>query len=38
MATWRRFDDDLESSAKMLALIEQLQSAENGGDKTTVYS
>jgi hypothetical protein len=38
MATWRRGDDDLEPSAKMLAMIEQLQIAENAGDKTIVYS
>jgi hypothetical protein len=38
MATWRRGDDDMEPSAKMLALIEQLQIAENAGDKTIVYS
>jgi hypothetical protein len=28
----------MEPSAKMLALIEQLQIAENAGDKTIVYS
>jgi hypothetical protein len=38
MVTWRRGDDDLEPSAKMLAMIEQLQIAENAGDKTIVYS
>jgi hypothetical protein len=38
VATWRRGDDDVEPSAKMLALIEQLQIAENAGDKTIVYS
>jgi hypothetical protein len=38
VATWRRGDDDMEPSAKMLALIEQLQIAENAGDKTIVYS
>ena len=38
MATWRRGDDDLELSAKMVALIEQLQIAEHAGDKTIVYS
>jgi len=38
MATWRQGDDDLELSAKMVALIEQLQIAEHAGDKTIVYS
>ena len=38
VATWRRGDNDMEPSAKMLALVEQLQMAENAGDKTIVYS
>jgi hypothetical protein len=38
VATWRRGADDMEPSAKMLALIEQLRIAENAGDKTIVYS
>jgi hypothetical protein len=38
VATWRRGDDGMEPSAKMLAVIEQLQIAENAGDKTIVYS
>jgi hypothetical protein len=38
VATWRRGDDDVEPSAKMLGLIEQLQIAEYAGDKTIVYS
>lgn len=38
VATWRRGDDGMEPSAKMLALIEQLRIAENAGDKTIVYS
>jgi hypothetical protein len=38
VATWRRGDDDMEPSAKMVALVEQLQIAENAGDKTIVYS
>lgn len=38
VATWRRGDDDMEPSAKMLALVEQLQIAEHAGDKTIVYS
>ena len=36
MATRCRGDDDLEPSAKVLAMIEQLQIAENAGDKMTV--
>ncbi|KAG6840497.1 hypothetical protein C0991_006327 [Blastosporella zonata] len=38
IATWRRGDDDLEPSAKMLALIDLLQEWESTGDKTIVYS
>jgi phenylpropionate dioxygenase-like ring-hydroxylating dioxygenase large terminal subunit len=38
VATWRRGDDDMEPSAKMLALIELLRVAEHAGDKTIVYS
>ena len=38
VATWRRGDNDMEPSAKMLALVEQLRVAENAGDKTIVYS
>jgi hypothetical protein len=38
VATWRRGDDDMEPSAKMLALVEQLRIAEHAGDKTIVYS
>jgi hypothetical protein len=38
VATWRRGDDDMEPSAKMLTLIKQLGTAENAGDKTIVYS
>jgi hypothetical protein len=38
VATWRRDDDDMEPSAKMLALVEQLRIAEDAGDKTIVYS
>ena len=38
VATWRRDDDDMEPSAKMLALIELLRVAEDAGDKTIVYS
>ncbi|KAI9457065.1 SNF2 family N-terminal domain-containing protein [Russula earlei] len=38
VATWRRDDDDMEPSAKMLALIEHLQIGEDAGDKTIVYS
>ncbi|THH13318.1 hypothetical protein EW146_g6890 [Bondarzewia mesenterica] len=38
VATWRRGDDDLEPSAKMLALIKLLKEADIYGDKTIVYS
>ena len=38
VATWRRGEDHMEPSAKMLALIEQLRIAEKAGDKTIVYS
>lgn len=38
IATWRRGDDDLEPSAKMLALIDTLEESEATGDKTIVYS
>ncbi|KAG5644269.1 hypothetical protein DXG03_008754 [Asterophora parasitica] len=38
LATWRRGDDDLEPSSKMLALVEMLQEWEATGDKTIVYS
>jgi hypothetical protein len=38
VANWRRDDDDMEPSAKMLALVEQLRIAEDAGDKTIVYS
>lgn len=36
--TWRRGDDNLEPSAKMLALIRYLKEWESTGDKTIVYS
>ncbi|KAI0270502.1 P-loop containing nucleoside triphosphate hydrolase protein [Gloeopeniophorella convolvens] len=38
VATWRRGDDNMEPSTKMIALIEQLRVAEAAGDKTIVYS
>lgn len=38
VATWRRGDDDMEPSAKMNALVEQLRIAKDAGDKTIVYS
>ncbi|KAF8263933.1 SNF2 family N-terminal domain-containing protein [Lactarius quietus] len=38
VATWRRGDDDMEPSAKMNALVEQLQLAQAADDKTIVYS
>ncbi|TFY67000.1 hypothetical protein EVJ58_g1907 [Rhodofomes roseus] len=36
--TWRRGDDNLEPSTKMMALINHLQEWEVTGDKTIVYS
>ncbi len=36
--TWRRGDDNLEPSAKMLALVRYLKEWETTGDKTIVYS
>ncbi|EIM84514.1 uncharacterized protein STEHIDRAFT_61302 [Stereum hirsutum FP-91666 SS1] len=38
LTAWGKGDDDLEPSAKMLALIEELRVAEREGDKTIVYS
>lgn len=38
IATWRKGDDDLEPSTKMLALIDLLQEWDDSGDKTIVYS
>lgn len=38
IAIWRRGDCDLEPSAKMLALIDYLQSWDASGDKTICYS
>lgn len=38
IATWRRGDDDMEPSAKMLALLDLLQEWDASGDKTIVYS
>lgn len=38
IAAWRRGDDDLEPSAKMLALIEYLKAWDASGDKTICYS
>ncbi|KAG5651444.1 hypothetical protein H0H81_008625 [Sphagnurus paluster] len=38
IATWRRGDDELEPSTKMLALVDLLQEWESSGDKTIVYS
>lgn len=37
MATWRRGDDDLEPSTKMLALVEYLKEWDSTGDKTICY-
>ncbi|EMD32811.1 hypothetical protein CERSUDRAFT_143402 [Gelatoporia subvermispora B] len=36
--TWRRGDDNLEPSAKMLALVELLQEWDTSGDKVIVFS
>jgi hypothetical protein len=38
IATWKRGDDDLEPSAKMLALIKLLKEWDLCGDKTICYS
>ncbi|KAF9468325.1 SNF2 family DNA-dependent ATPase [Collybia nuda] len=38
IATWSRGDDDLEPSAKMLALIDLLKGWDASGDKTICYS
>ena len=38
IATWRRGDDDLEPSTKMLALVEYLKEWDSTGDKTICYS
>lgn len=35
---WRRGDNDMEPSAKMLAMIEYLREWEAAGDKSIVYS
>lgn len=36
IATWRKGDDDLEASTKMLAMIDLLK--KSGDDKTICYS
>lgn len=38
VATWRRGDDDLEPSTKMLKMIDYLKQWEYSGDKTICYS
>lgn len=38
IATWKRGDNNLEPSTKMLALAEHLQEWESTGDKTIVFS
>lgn len=38
LATWRRGDDDMEPSTKMLKLMELLNDWEASGDKTICYS
>jgi len=36
--TWRRGDDEMEPSAKMVELVGLLKEGEAAGDKTIVYS
>lgn len=38
IATWRKGDDDLEPSTKMLALINLLKKSDTSDDKTICYS
>ena len=38
VAHWRRGDDNMESSTKMVALIEYLREWDVSGDKTIVFS
>jgi len=38
IATWRKGDDNLEPSTKMLALINLLKESDSSGDKTICYS
>ena len=38
VAVWRRGDDDVEESSKMVKLLEYLKDWEATGDKTIVYS
>ena len=38
LSTWRKGDNDMEASAKMLALIDYLKEWEPSGDKTICYS
>ncbi|KIY72134.1 hypothetical protein CYLTODRAFT_418117 [Cylindrobasidium torrendii FP15055 ss-10] len=38
LATWRRGDDDMEPSTKMMQLIEYIKDWESTGDKIIVYS
>ncbi|KAF9485841.1 hypothetical protein BDN70DRAFT_870738 [Pholiota conissans] len=38
MSTWKRGDDDMEPSTKMLALMQFLKEWEASGDKTICYS
>ena len=38
LATWRRGDDDMESSTKMAALMDYLKEWDASGDKTICYS
>lgn len=38
LATWRRGDDDMEPSTKMLALVNYLKEWDASGDKAICYS
>lgn len=38
VAHWRRGDDNMESSTKMVALVEALREGDASGDKTIVFS
>ena len=37
-ATWRRGDDDMEASVKMLRMLKYLKEWDTTGDKTIIYS
>lgn len=38
LAVWGKGDNDLEPSAKMLALVDLLKEADDHGDKTICFS